>query len=284
MHIDCHTHSRFSPDADPAAEVTLMAERAEALGLDFITLTDHCDCCYWLPEGEGSYEEYQKEDSMMFGCRDYASASISEALSLKARHKNLLCGVELGEPLENTAAADEILGIDGLDFVIGSLHMNPGKPDFYFLQYDKMAGSEVAALLDDYFAQLLKLCEWGGFDSLAHLTYPLRYIEGECGVGVDLARYDDTVTQIFKTLIESGKALELNTSGYRQEYGKPFPDERFLKMYRSLGGELVTIGSDAHKVADIGAGIKQGEELLRECGFKYITLFKERKASPFIIG
>ena len=55
-------------------------------------------------------------------------------------------------------------------------------------------------------------------------------------------------------------------------------------MYRSLGGELVTIGSDAHKVSDIGAGIKRGEELLRECGFKYITLFKERKASPFIIG
>lgn len=283
MHFDSHTHSHFSPDAERNADIALMAEKASALGLDFITLTDHCDCNYWLPESEQEYPEYQKEDSIMFGCRDYATASITEALSLKSRHKNLLCGVELGQPLQNMQAAQEILGIKGLDFVIGSLHMNAGKPDFYYMQYDKMDFYDIYSLLEDYFNEIYEMCKWGGFDSLGHLTYPLRYIEGEYGIALDLRRFDDIIREIFCTVIQNGRAIELNTSGYRQKFGRPFPDERFLRLYRDLGGELITIGSDAHKISDIGAGLERGEALLKKCGFRYITLFKERRPESFML-
>ena len=278
MLFDSHTHSHFSPDADSGADIAAMAKRAEELGLMNITLTDHCDCNYWLPGEEFEYPKYQKEDSIMFGCRDYAKASIVKALSLKELHKSLLCGVELGQPLQNMQAAQEILSTEGLDFVIGSLHMNAGKPDFYYIEYNKMDKSDIYRLLEDYFSEMLEMCRWGGFDSLGHLTYPLRYLEGEYGISLDMRRFDDIIREIFCTVIDNGRAIEINTSGYRQKYGKPFPDQRYLRLYRDLGGEYITIGSDAHKVSDIGAGIEQGEELLKSCGFRYVTLFKNRKA------
>ncbi|MBO6140270.1 MAG: histidinol-phosphatase HisJ family protein [Ruminococcus sp.] len=281
MLFDSHTHSYFSPDADKGAEIEAMAIKAQELGLSYITVTDHCDCCYWLPESEGEYDEYQKADSIMFGSRDYSKASIEKTLLLKQKHENLLCGTELGEPLQNIKAAEEILSIDGLDFVIGSLHMNSGKPDFYYLEYDNVDISVIRVLLGRYFTEVLDMCKWGGFDSLGHLTYPLRYIQGEYEITIDMRRYNDIIREIFCTLIEKGKALELNTSGFRQKYGKPFPEEKYLRLYRELGGELVTIGSDAHNIFDIGAGIRRGEELLKACGFKYITVYKGRKPENF---
>ena len=281
MLFDSHTHSSFSPDADKGTDIERMSQQAENSGLDFITVTDHCDGNYWLPASEQDYKEYPKEDSIMFGSRDYAIPSIEKILSLKETRKNLLCGVEMGQPLQNKQAAENILSREGLDFVIGSLHMNAHKPDFYFLQYDKMDLNEIHALLDDYFAELLEMCKSSDFDSLGHLTYPLRYIEGEYGITPDMNRFDNTIREIFRTLIDKGRAIEINTSGFRQKYGKPFPDERCLRLYRSLGGELITIGSDAHRLGDIGAGLREGCDLLRECGFKYITLFKGRKPENY---
>ncbi|MCR5816136.1 MAG: histidinol-phosphatase HisJ family protein [Ruminococcus sp.] len=281
MLFDSHTHSSFSPDADKGTDIEKMAQQAASSGLDYITVTDHCDCNYWLPESECDYKEYPKEDSIMFGARDYALLSIEKALSLKSEYMNLLCGIELGQPLQNPQAAERILSCEGLDFVIGSLHMNAHKPDFYYMQYDKMDISEINALLSDYFTELLEMCKQGGFDSLGHLTYPLRYIEGEFGITPDMSAFDDIIREIFRTLIENGKAIELNTSGFRQRYGRPFPDEHYLKLYRSLGGELITIGSDAHRLTDIGAGLKEGCELLKECGYRYITLFKGRKPENY---
>ena len=155
--------------------------------------------------------------------------------------------------------------------------MNAGKPDFYYIEYDKMDISDIHALLEEYFCEILQMCRHDCFDTLGHLTYPLRYIEGEYGIKPEMHRFDDIIREIFCTVIQNGRAIEINTSGYRQKYSKPFPEEKYLRLYRELGGELITIGSDAHRLSDIGAGIDQGEELLRSCGFRYLTLFKGRK-------
>ncbi len=277
MLFDSHTHSLFSPDADKMAAVERMSLQAYNLGLDFITVTDHCDVNFFLPADECEYPEYQLRDKDMFGSRDYSAKSIDTVMTLKRKCKNLLCGVELGQPLQAPEFAAQVLSVPGLDFVIGSLHMNAGKPDFYWIEYDKMDISEIYALFDDYFSEIFRMAQTADFDSLGHLTYPLRYIEGEHNISVDMSRYDDIVREIFCTLIQNGKGIEINTSGLRQKYSKPFPDEKYLRLYRSLGGEIITIGSDAHKLPDIGGGIKEGTELLSECGFRYISLYRSRK-------
>lgn len=281
MMFDSHVHSKFSPDADQSADISNIAVCAKEIGLSYVTVTDHCDCNFFLPEGEFDYPEYQKQDSMMFGARDYATASIKKCAELKDRYPELLCGVELGQPLQNPQASDIITSMKELDFIIGSLHMNDNKPDFYWIEYKKIDISVIRALLDSYFDEILQMAASADFDVLGHLTYPLRYIEGECGLNIDMLRYDEIIRDIFRTLIENGRGIEINTSGCRQKFGRPFPDEEYLKLYRSLGGEIITVGSDAHKTEDIGAGVDWGEQLLRHCGFKYVTLFKERKPHQF---
>ena len=277
MLCDLHTHSCCSPDADSTATIEKMALCAGKLGIDHLTVTDHCDCNFWYREDETEYPEYQKPDSMMFGARIYATESISRIAELKQRFPGLLCGIELGQPLQQPEAAGCILAREELDMVIGSLHMNSGKPDFYMMQYKKMDSSEIYSLLDSYFSELLEMCRQCSFDVLAHLTYPMRYIEGECGISVDMKRYDDIIREIFCTLRDNGKALEINTSGLRQPYGLTFPHIGYIKLFRSLGGELITLGSDAHRLEDIGKGIEEGAALAREAGFRYAAVFKQRK-------
>ena len=82
---------------------------------------------------------------------------------------------------------------------------------------------------------------------------------------------------ILKRLAERGKALELNTSGYRQGMGEPLPPAYILRMYREVGGELITIGTDAHEPAYMADGLQRGAAMLEECGFRYITLYQNRK-------
>ncbi len=273
-----HTHSSFSPDAERGVTIAKMAERAEALGLGYITVTDHCDCVYWNKAEEENYPEYQKSDSLMFGAREYAVQSIKEIVRLKENYPKLLCGIELGEPLQAPEAAAKITMMKELDLIIGSLHMNAGKPDFYWMDYSKMGLDEITSLLDDYYRELLEMCSVCDFDVLAHLTYPLRYIEGDHGIEAEHDRYTEKISAIFKKLIERGKGLEINTSGLRQKYGRTFPDLEYIKLYRKLGGEMITLGSDAHKLGDIGAGLKEGAELASEAGFRYTAVFRNRKA------
>ena len=277
MLCDMHTHSSFSPDADRNVSIAQMAEQAEKLGLGYITVTDHCDCVFWNTAEQQEYPEYQLSDSMMFGAGEYALESIREISRLKKRYPKLLCGIELGEPLQQPDAAEKITSLKELDLIIGSLHMNAGKPDFYWLNYSSMTRDDMTSLLDDYFSEMLKMCTHCDFDILGHLTYPLRYIEGENGIKIDIDLYKEIITAIFRKIISRGKGIEINTSGLRQKFGRTFPDIEYIKLYRSLGGEILTLGSDAHKLADIGAGLREGAELAKSAGFRYTAVFRNRK-------
>lgn len=278
MLIDMHTHTSFSPDAKSPHEE--MCARAAQLGLEKYAVTDHCDCNYWLPAGEmfpgGVPDGFRDED--MCGAREYAPASILRTAELKERYPFLLCGIELGQPLQNKQAAEQILAMDELDFVIGSHHMNAGCDDFYWMDFLSMDSAEIYRLLEDCFQQMLDMCRQTDFDILAHLTYPLRYIVGDCGIDVDMSRFRDVIAEIFRALIENGRGIEINTSGLRQKYGRMLPDREHISLYHDLGGEILTVGSDAHCAADLAAGVPEGIELARECGFRYIAYFERRRA------
>ncbi len=280
---DLHTHTNFSPDAESTPEQ--MCGRAAELGLAAYAITDHCDCNFWYPLE--NCESTTATDAEMYGAEKYANASIDCQTALKEKYSgrlNLLCGIELGQPLQNPERAEEIASRPELDFIIGSHHQNAGENDFYWIEYDKLDSSEIYRLLDDYFCQVYEMSKWGKFDVLGHLTYPLRYICGEYGIDIDMKRYDDVIREIFCTLIHSGKGIEINTSGLRQKYGLTFPTLDYIKLYRELGGEIITLGSDAHCAADIGKGIFEGAELAKAAGFKYISYFKERKPTFMRLG
>ena len=279
-YIDCHTHTRFSVDSD--ADIIGMIEKAMSLGLSAYAVTDHCECNRWYSE-----EHYPDETTYRyfdFG-RDFEN-SVTAVTKLKEKYDgklNLICGVEMGQGNQVPEIAEKIVSDKRLDLVISSMHQLLKTEDFAFIEYDKMTVEEMEKLLEKYFMEVYNLSKWGKFDILGHLTYPLRYIEDKGNIKVDMSRYEEIIREIFKTIIYNGKGIEINTSGLRQKYGKPFPEYRFVKMYKELGGEIISVGSDAHTVADLGKGVADGAEIAKQAGFKYLCYFKERKPQFLII-
>lgn len=264
--FDFHSHSNLSPDGDNTPEQ--MAEQAIKLGMKHYSLTDHLEINKFYDE-EYLYEEPVRQASLIMP-------------ELKEKYKEkitLLYGVELGQPLHDMPLTGRVLSTYNYDFIIGSCHMVKGWDDFYYLDYKKV---DPCYLLGLYFDEILEMAEWGKFDVLGHLTYPLRYITGDFGIEIDMSRYDSIIKKIFETLAKNELGMEINTSGLRQNFGKTFPDAKYIKMFFDAGGRILSIGSDSHCVADLGKGIQEGIALAREIGFKEVAFFKNR--TPAFIG
>ncbi len=267
--MDCHTHTYCSPDSD--APLGAMLSRAQELGLQAFAVTDHIELCRFYPQGFYDAPARNAEDFFDYAARYERSMEQNRiAKDLYNGKLQLISGIEMGEPNADLALAESLLQDKRLDFVIASLHELPDKLDFYFLDYQT---EDVTKLLDTYFAELLKICRWGKFDILGHLTYPLRYIVGDGGIHPDMTRWRDCIAECLKAVIRNGRGIEINTSGYRQRYGKPFPDREYLELYRDLGGTLLSLGSDAHRPEDVGGGIAQGAALAKACGFDRVCYF-----------
>ena len=155
-----------------------------------------------------------------------------------------------------------------------SIHNLENMEDFFFLDYKDY---DVYELLQKYFENIYKLCEWNQFDSLAHLTYPLRYITGKHKIEVDLSRFNDIIDEILLLIVKNEKALEINTSGYFNEMKDILPNASIVKRFKELGGKYLTIGSDSHYCDKIGMGIEQGMDAALKCGFSHITVYNNRQ-------
>ena len=258
---DCHNQSACSPDGKDTVE--RMCRQAAELGLYAYTLTDHCEC----QEYESRYRpRVRKAWGEMERARDSFSGKF-----------RFYRGIELGQPNQDLPAAEQALSQGEYDFVIGSIHNIRGFEDFFFLDYTREGPEFIDRLLSAYWQELLEVIRWGGFDSLGHLTYPLRYIVEDHGIPVELTRHREQIDGVFRALIRAEKALEVNTSGLRQKIGRTLPDLPLLARYHELGGRLVTLGSDAHRAEDVGKGIPQALEMVKAAGFGRVATFQRRK-------
>lgn len=260
--FDSHTHSDNSPDGEHS--VTFMCEQAVSAGLMGFAVTDHCEIDQYRAD---SYQLRMIQS--VFEVRK-AQLYFGDGLMLTA-------GVELGQPLSDPECARKVLELHNYDFVLGSVHTLRGRGDFYFMDYASMSGEEIGEVLGEYFEEVLRTVRWGGFDVLAHLTYPLRYIEGRAGIPCDLSAYAPLIDEILSALAHAGMGLEYNASGLYGPHGKSSPEPDVLRRFRQLGGEIVTIGSDAHRAQDIGRGVEDGMRVVRECGFTKFAFFKNRR-------
>lgn len=276
--IDCHTHTSNSPDGQNT--VTDSINRAIELGLKAFAVTEHCEANR-LYGPDSCPVKYNEEH--YFNNLEIFQHSMKENTALKEKYRdklNFINGIELGQAEHDFEAAEKIVSDERLDYVIGSVHELPGREDFAFLDYSK---ENIHSLLEQYFSEVLKLCRWGKFDILGHLTYPLRYIEGEAGIITDITEFDDIIRECFRKLIHNGKGIEVNTSGLRQQYKKTFPDIRYINMFRDCGGKIITLGSDAHHTQDIACGIKEGTCIIQAAGFDKVYYFRNRKPSGIIL-
>ena len=260
--IDMHTHSDHSFDGNHSC--MLLCESAVAKGLDVLAITDHCEI-----------------DSKELDFRAFSTNQFFESYKAKKFFEGrllVLQGLELGQAIYKKELAESILNGFKYDFILGSIHNLENMEDFYYLDYSQY---DVADLLNKYFDTVYELCLWNQFDSLAHLTYPLRYMKGEAGLDIDLSKFSDKIEAILKTLVKNEKALEINTSGLFVKLNETLPDKSIIKLFKELGGKYITIGSDSHYYNDLGRGIKQGMALAKECGFDNMAVYQQRE--PLLI-
>jgi len=184
-------------------------------------------------------------------------------------------GIELGQPYAHPDVAEKALSLGKFDFVIGSVHGITDGTDLCLLDFNR-PDIVITEVLEDYYKCCVKLAQWNGFDSLAHLGYPERYIWGKCRIPVNIEPYRDLIDEVLNTLIDNGKALEINTSGLRT-IGKTIPDMSIVKRYRELGGELITLGSDAHYAEHLAYGFDDTMDQLLKLGFRYFTVYRNRE-------
>ena len=127
--------------------------------------------------------------------------------------------------------------------------------------------------LGDYLEEALVLAKQGGFTVMGHLTLPLRYFNEMRGFHTSFDPYEEQIREILKTLIENGRGIELNCNRGNQ----PLPDGKWLKIYRELGGEVITLGTDAHSTQHVGCSVRERQALLKSCGFTRFCTFEKQK-------
>jgi histidinol-phosphatase (PHP family) len=217
------------------------------IGLKGVTLTDHWESDKLVYHG--------KEEDWRGEFRDDLP-------------DNMMLGIELGSPHSEPRDAETLLASLPFDFVLGSIHAAPKRGDYAMMSTASRVETE--AILLDYIAEHMKMLrEFPNFDVFAHIGYPLRYIPS---YGVSMDDFRDANTELLRAVISAGKGIEVNTKG-----GAPcMPGIELLRLYRAHGGEIITLGSDAHYAEDVGIGLKNAAELLKAAGFSYYTVFERR--------
>ncbi len=257
--VDLHSHSEFSPDSE--ASVQALCAQAQQKPLAVYAITDHCECDVYEADG------YEKRLQGAFE----AVCAVKQQVPF-----TLLNGVELGQPLQNLQVAEQVAR-QPYDIILGSLHRVSGGPDYYFYDYRNLTQRQIRDLLLDYYRELYQTVQWGNFDTLAHLTYPMRYILDQSKVNIPVEELMEAVEKVLVEVIKQQKAVEINVRKIDLMQKNILPDRRFLSLYRDLGGELITIGSDAHCVDDVGRGVQKGIAFAKEIGFTTLAYFEKRQ-------
>ena len=265
---DCHMHSLFS--ADSGTPIEAMIEKAFALGLSGICFTEHLDPDYPpTPDNLSFSLDLPAYRSKLFALRKAWMGKI-----------DLRFGIELGLQPHLGTYFTQLLSENDFDFVIGSSHIVHGQDPYY---PDFFAGRAQTDCYREYFDSILEnLAAFDACDTYGHLDYVVRYGPTR-NQGFLYRDYCDVIEQILRTLISKNIALELNTGGYHYGLGEPNPCTDILKRYRELGGELITIGADAHTPDKIAFAFDRAAQVLCSCGFRYYTVSRHRRPEFFPI-
>ncbi len=268
---DCHVHTDFSSDSQTPMEQ--MIERAIQLGLRKLCITDHMDIDY--PKvGTATF---------LFDLKEYTN----KLELLKDRYQNqieLLIGIELGLQPHLKNQLSSLRNSYPFDFVIGSSHV-VDHIDPYYPQY--WGSKTMEEGINRYFESIIENCNaFHDFHVYGHIDYIIRYVpehmiprmDSTKKADYDYSDFADLLDEVLKTILSYGKGIEVNTAGLKYGLGYPHPKADILKRYMELGGDVITIGSDAHKPEHLCYDFNLVAEYLKALGFKYYAIFRQGEA------
>ncbi|GAB1373891.1 MAG: histidinol-phosphatase HisJ family protein [Bacteroidales bacterium] len=258
--FDTHIHSEFSPDGRMKMEEAV--ESALIKGLGGISFTDHFDVDAPGDNSHFSFDPLKQQDKID---------------ALKSGRKLFIGkGIELGLQPGAIESAKKAVSLFKFDLVIASVHfvdgIDPYHDKYYDLRNEKVAYGR--------YLETIYQCITGyeDFDILGHFDYITRY-SPYLNKSLTMREYGEYLDPILRRLAQSGKALEINTNTYRARNGaSPVLDTAVIRHFRQIGGELITLGSDAHDSQRVGEGLEEAARLLISEGFRYTAYFEERRA------
>lgn len=255
--LDYHMHSNHSWDGQSTMEE--MCQSAVRKKISEICFTEHLavregDLCYGFLDMECYGNEIDK-------CR----RQFGDHVIIKK-------GLEIGEPHLLKDRIEPYTLNQGIDFIIGSVH-NLDTIDLTIY----IEGKEQIESYTAYFEELLKCVSEGDIDVIGHFDLLKRYAFHLNG-HYRHHDYEELIYEILKKAVSRNIGLEINTSGFRSGSMEIFPSQKILNVYKSLKGEIITVGSDSHHANMIGNNIAPIYFMLKQIGFEAVYSFEKRVA------
>lgn len=267
MLCDYHVHTAYSDDS--AYPMEQVIQDAIKLQMKEICISDHVDYGVKKDLDDPSYDggitnvDYPKY--------------IQEIQMLQKKYRNeisIKTGMEFGMQMHTIPQFEKLYQRYPFDFIILSCHQ-VGDKEFWTQDYQK--GKTQKEYQRQYYEEILHVIQvYKNYSVLGHLDLIQRYdVHGP----YPFAHVKDIVCEILKIVIQDGKGIEINTSSHRYGLNDLTPSKEILQLYRELGGTILTIGSDSHEPAHLGAYIEETKEIARDLGFTHYATFTQMKPS-----
>lgn len=256
--FDYHVHTSYSNDCTFDMERYILP--AIEKKLKGICFTDHVDIDY-----PSTSIEFQL---------DYLKY-INEIKKLKDKYSDMLeifIGIEFGMQSHILSDDKSFFQNKSFDYILGSIHA-AGKKELYGGDF-MFAKSDHLGILDYFNDMIFCVKNFDCYNNLGHLDAISRYVSKG---SFTASKYMEYIDEVLKIVIQKGKGIELNTSGKR--YSLPYfhPEPSIIKLYKQLGGEIITLGSDSHNPSTLGDSFDEAIYILQSSGFKYYTIYRSSK-------
>ena len=277
MRTDYHVHTEFSDDSNYPMEQVI--KDAITKGFDELCFTDHVDYGIkkdWDEPGEMIYRKggAGELDQMPVANVDYPVyyKTFQKMKELYQDKISLKFGLEFGMQAHTVEKYEKLFSRYPFDFIILSVHEIEDKE---FWDQGFQNGMTQQEYNERYYEEMLYLVQnYHNYSVLGHMDLITRY--DKAGV-YPFEKLKPILTKILKTVIADEKGIEVNTSSHRYGLKDLTPSRDILKLYKKLGGKIITIGSDSHKPGYLGAFVDETKEELRSLGFEYICTFDKMK-------
>lgn len=270
MFADYHVHTEFSNDSDYPMEQVV--KDAIAMRMDEICFTDHVDYGVKDDWDCGHAIRYDRGEPLINVNYPEYAASIQRLREQYGTQIMLRMGMEFGMQVHTIPQFEALFHRYPFDFILLSVHQADDKE---FWSQDFQKGKSQQEYNERYYQELLAVVrEYHNYSVLGHLDLIVRY--DQCGI-YPFENVKPVVSQILEAAIADGKGIEFNTSCHRYGLSDTTPSVEILKLYRSMGGEIITIGSDSHAPAHLGSYIREAKQLLKSLGYRYFCTYEQMR-------
>ncbi len=265
--LDAHLHTDLSPDSDVPME--LYAAQAFERGIPEIAITDHLDFLPGAPAYE--YADYPRRRRTVRALQERWAGRVT-----------IHFGVELTYESRFDAEIRAYLRRNEYDYVLGTVHGMADGPYGADNIDAFMEGKALAEAVEPNFAEVMAAIRTGLFDTIGHLDQVKRWLLPWYSPA-DFAAAPDLYEPLLKALVESGAALEVNSSGLRHPVHETYPAAWAVERFRELGGRRVTTGSDAHLPESFAFGLEEAYEILAGAGFEKLSLQRSIERGDLVL-